>query len=121
MKDDRLYLVHMLETARKVQTKVENLQRQDYDANEDLRLALTHLLQMIGEAARQVSDVARQKMPEIPWPQVVVMRHRIVHEYMDVDLNIVWTVATQEMAPLIRVLEKVIDPRLLEPDAELDI
>ena len=53
---DLVYVGHMLDMARKAVGKIQNLSRQAYDADENLRLALIHLIQVIGEAARQVSQ-----------------------------------------------------------------
>jgi len=105
MKDDRIYLTHMLEAARKVTQRVQSLTRNGFDADEDVQLALAHLLQTIGEAARLVSDATRQQTPLIPWHQITGMRHRIVHDYLNIDLNIVWDTSTHSIPPLIAQLE----------------
>ena len=54
-KDDAVYVGHMLDVARKVLAKTDGIEKADFDADENLRLALTHLLQIIGEAATRVS------------------------------------------------------------------
>jgi uncharacterized protein with HEPN domain len=54
LKDDELYLSHMLETARKAANKVRGISRAVYDEDENLHLALAHLVQILGEAARHV-------------------------------------------------------------------
>ena len=84
-KDDLVYLGHMYDTALKAWHKIAGKSRVDYDANEDLRLALAHLVQIIGEAARRVSAQTRQQHSHIPWNEIVGMRHKIVHDYMNVD------------------------------------
>jgi uncharacterized protein with HEPN domain len=53
-KDDELYLYHMLETARKAANKTRGIRREVYDEDETLRLALAHLVQILGEAARHI-------------------------------------------------------------------
>jgi uncharacterized protein with HEPN domain len=77
-------------------------------ANDVLQLALTHLVQIVGEAAREVSPQGRALLPQIPWHQVVGMRHRIVHDYTNVDLNILWDVVGQNLPPLIVALKSVL-------------
>ena len=64
--DDRVYLRHMLEMAREARLLVQDKTRADFDRDEVLRLALRHLLQIIGEAANQVSPDYRGTHPEIP-------------------------------------------------------
>jgi uncharacterized protein with HEPN domain len=101
LKDDRLYLGHMLDTARRALRLARGKTRREYDGSEELRLALTHLLQVIGEAARRVSQEFRDAHPAIPWHAIVGMRHKVVHDYMGVDDDIVWRTVTQELEELI--------------------
>lgn len=109
-KDDSVYLGHMLDTATAAVRKVRDLAREDFDADENLRLALTHLIQTIGEAARQVSPGFQKGNPSIPWSKIVGMRHKVVHDYLQVDYDLVWDVATRELPPLIGALEKIVPP-----------
>ena len=73
---DLVYVGHMLDMARKAVTKTQELSRREYDADENLRLALIHLIQVIGEAARQVSVEFVNTHPEIPWANIIGMRQR---------------------------------------------
>ena len=109
-KDDLVYLGHMLDTARKAIAKTHGIQRADFDRDENLRLALAHLIQIIGEAARHVSDEARRKHPEIPWTAIIGMRHKVVHDYLEVDEDIVWDVVTADLPPIVTVLERIVSP-----------
>jgi uncharacterized protein with HEPN domain len=113
-KDDRLYLGHMLDAARRVVAKTSGIDREAFDQDEDRRLAVVHLLQTLGEAARRVSTDQRRAYPEIPWQDIVAMRHKIVHDYFQVDENIVWNVATAELPSLVPVLARLVPH---EPDA----
>ena len=106
-KDDLVYVGHMLDTARLAVHRVTGCQRQRFDSNNDLRLALAHLIQTIGEAARHVSPNFQEKHKTIPWAKVIGMRHKIVHDYMHVDYDLVWDVATLELPALIDALTKV--------------
>lgn len=109
-KDDMVYFGHMLDTARKVAERTRGLTRERFNANEDLRLALAHLVQVIGEAARRISDEGRLAHPEIPWRQIMGMRHKIVHDYMDIKESILWEVVTKDMPPLLSALERIVPP-----------
>ena len=64
--DDVVYVGHMLDLSRKVAAKMAGVRREKFDEDENLRLALAHLLQTIGEAARRVSREFQQAHPEIP-------------------------------------------------------
>lgn len=109
-KDDRVYLGHMLDMARKAIAKTQGIQRADYDQDENLRLALAHLIQIIGEAARQVSAELQRKHPEIPWSAIIGMRHKVVHDYLEVDEDIVWDVVTADLPSIVTALERIVPP-----------
>ena len=72
-KDDAPYLGHMLEMALKATSRVRDRTRGEFDADEDLRIVLTWLIQVIGEAANRVSRETRDAHPEIPWAQSIGM------------------------------------------------
>lgn len=105
-KDDRVFLNHMRDHARKAIGLCAGQSRADFDADETLRLALIYLLQIIGEAASRVSRKTKEKHPEIPWQGVVGMRHRLVHGYFQVDEDVVWKTVTTELQPLLTTLER---------------
>jgi uncharacterized protein with HEPN domain len=109
-KDDLVYIRHMLDLARMVIAKVDGIDRAVFDHDENLRLALVHLIQTIGEAAARVSNDFRNDHSEIPWKTIVGMRHRIMHDYMDVNFDLVWDVATSDMSPLKTQLEAIVRP-----------
>ncbi len=106
-KDDSVYVGHMLDTALKAVSLLKGKTRQSYDSDETLRLALAHLIQVFGEAARRVSGVFQQAHPEIPWEEIVGMRHKIVHDYLELDEDIVWQVVTVDLAAMIEILDRV--------------
>jgi uncharacterized protein with HEPN domain len=68
-RDDAVYVGHMLETARKAIEKVERKSRKDFDADENLRLALADPIQIIGEAASRVSLAFQEGHTEVPWSE----------------------------------------------------
>jgi uncharacterized protein with HEPN domain len=65
-KDDLVYAGHMLDTARAVVGKIHDLDRETFDRDDNLRLAVTHLIQVIGEAAGRVSNEFRDKHQSVP-------------------------------------------------------
>jgi uncharacterized protein with HEPN domain len=114
-KDDLVYVGHMLDTARKALGKIRGKDRSEYDRDENLRLAVTHLIQIIGEAARRVSPEFRQAHAEVPWADIIGMRHVVVHDYLRVDEDIVWQVASADLPQLVAVLEPIVAPEETQP------
>jgi uncharacterized protein with HEPN domain len=107
---DLVYVGHMLDMARKATDKTSGLARDAYDRDENLRLALTHLVQVIGEAARHISREFCDEHPEIPWTEIVGMRHKVVHDYLGVDEDIVWQVVTDDLPKLVTALVRLTTP-----------
>jgi uncharacterized protein with HEPN domain len=71
----------MRDYAQKALAMVEGQTREDLDRDEKLRLALTHLVELVREAASQVPAGVRKGYPEVPWTKAIAMRHRLVHGY----------------------------------------
>jgi uncharacterized protein with HEPN domain len=71
-------------------------------------LALTRLLEIMGEAASRVPVEARIRYPEIPWVQMVGMRNRLIHGYDAVDFDILWQTVIEDLPPLIAALEGIV-------------
>ena len=67
-----------------------------------------HHLQIIGEAATKLSERLRAEYPEVPWDQLVGMRHVLVHGYFHVDLDVVWAVLEKDLAPLRQSIETIL-------------
>ena len=109
-RDDTVYVGHMLDTVRDALRRVGGLSRQQFDADANLSLAVAHLVQTVGEAARRVSTAFQEQHPEIPWSKVIGMRHKVVHDYMSVDFDIVWDVVTLEFPTLAAHLERLVPP-----------
>lgn len=109
--DDAVRLKHMLEAAQKAVRLVKGKQRADFDADETLILAITRLLEIVGEAANGVSAALREAHPHIAWKEIIGARHHLIHGYFDVDYDIVWQILTSDLPPLISELEKIIERR----------
>jgi len=110
-KDDDVRLRHMLDSARDVVDFSRGRSRVDLDSDRKLVLALVKAVEIIGEAAYQITAETRARLPEIPWDDLVGMRHRLVHAYFDVNLDILWRTATEDVPALLRVLERIPLPR----------
>jgi uncharacterized protein with HEPN domain len=107
--DDRVYLRHMLDMAKKAQELAGKKSREEFERDEVLRLALRHLLQIVGEAASRLPRDFRAGNPDIPWDEIVGMRHRVVHDYLGIDDEVVWTTVVQDLPSLVELLERKLD------------
>jgi uncharacterized protein with HEPN domain len=107
-KDSLTRLRHMLDFARKAVKFTRGKQRSDLDSNEMLAMATIHLVEMLGEASRNITPELQQSYPEVPWEAISGTRNRLAHGYMDIDLDIIWTIVTQDLPPLIKHLRHIL-------------
>jgi len=98
----------MLDFSQKAVKFNKGQSRAELDSNEMLAMATIHLVEVIGEASRSVSDTLREKHPEIPWEAISGTRNRLAHGYIDVDLDIIWTIVTKDLPLLIRQLRRLL-------------
>ncbi|MGI8824602.1 MAG: HepT-like ribonuclease domain-containing protein [Chloroflexota bacterium] len=105
--DDLIRIQHMLDYAERAMRYAEGRQRPDLDDNDILALALTRCVEIIGEAASQVTHNFREGHPDVPWTELVGMRNRLIHAYVDVNLNILWATVTEDLPQLVPVLRSI--------------
>ncbi len=107
---DDAYLLDMLLAARRVRQYTQGVTWERFQNDDLLQNAVMRLIQIIGEAARRVSPECQKAHPEIPWQQIVGMRHRLVHDYFHIDPERVWEVIEEDLPALIPLLEPLIPP-----------
>jgi len=98
----------MLDYARKAVHFADERTQADFNRDELLRLAITRLIEIIGEAARRVSSEFQASHPEIEWFSIISARNRLTHGYDLVDYDIVWEIVRDDLPPLIVQLEKLV-------------
>ena len=90
LKDDEIRLRHMLDAARKAISFARNRVRGDLEIDRQLVLSLVKDIEIVGEAAAQITEVTRVALWDIPRAQIVAMRNRLVHAYFSVNLDVAW-------------------------------
>jgi uncharacterized protein with HEPN domain len=106
--DDLVLLRHMLDHAVEAVSLIEGHDRESLNHDRLLELAITRLIEVIGEAASHVSKVGEARYASIPWRQITGMRHRLIHGYSEVDKDVLWKTATTDLPPLIAALTNVL-------------
>jgi len=66
-------------------------------------------IEIIGEAANQISESARSKLENIPWQDIIAMRHRMVHAYFEINLDILWQTVRSDLPHLLETLKQYVD------------
>ena len=105
---DALYLRHMLDAIDRVIEATQRVTREDFNGEWMIQDAIVHELQILGEAAGRVSRELTDRHPEVPWRQVTGLRHKIVHDYFAVDLDVVWDTATLDVPAIRPVVETLL-------------
>lgn len=109
---DSAYLLDIVLAARLARSYVAGKTRQEFDADRQCQDAVVRRLEIIGEAATHVSPAARAALPMVPWRQMMGMRNRMIHQYNQIDLDVVWDTVANDLPPLIANLSAVL------PEAE---
>ncbi len=108
-RSDNIRLRHMLDAAHEAVAFALDRARADLEDDRQLVLALVKDIEIMGEAAYQVTQTARQLVPGIPWDDIIGMRHRLVHAYFDINLDILWRTVQDDLPPLIVELERIFE------------
>lgn len=110
MRRDEAYLLDMLIAAREATSLISGLTREQFEESRLHQLAIIKSLEIVGEAAANVSETTRAAHPDVPWPEIIGMRHRLVHAYFEVDMEKVWTTVHTDIPPLINAIEPLVPP-----------
>lgn len=110
MKKDLQFLLDMLQSAELIVRYTAECSREEFISNIQLQDSVIRRLLVIAEAAKRVSVTTRQNLTSISWKEINGMRNRLVHEYDNINFNIVWNVVSQEMPILIKELKSQVPP-----------
>ena len=99
----------MVESIEKIENYVSNLSYEDFLLDWKTKDAVVRNLEIIGEAANRIPEEIRIKYDDIPWSQVVGLRHRLIHGYFVVDYEIVWHIVTNELPDLKIKIKRILD------------
>ena len=105
---DRIRIRHMLDAAAEAQEFAKGRSADDLRADRILLLALVKEIEIIGEAATQLSEECRSSGPDIPWALIRGMRNRLIHAYADVNAGLVWSTVNTDLPELVRTLETLL-------------
>ena len=109
MKDDKTYLLHICEAIEKIERYISTVDFDGFSDNDMMIDAVVRELEIIGEAARNLSDSFQEEHSEIPWHKIRAMRNTLIHEYFGVNLKVVWDTCKNDIMVLKTFIEKVLN------------
>lgn len=107
-RDPLVTLRQMRDHAAEAVALVAHRRRRDLDTDRVLMHALTRLVEVVGEAASRVPRELQAKHDAIPWADVIGMRHRLIHSYDQVDLDVLWATLDDDLRTLIKQLDRIL-------------
>ena len=107
-RDASLLLQDILDCVKNIDRYTNGLDHEAFEKDRKTIDAVVRNLEIIGEAANSLPTSYREGHGEIEWPQIVGLRNRIIHEYFDVDLDIIWFIIENELAQLKTKIEKLL-------------
>ena len=106
--EDKIRLQHMLDAALEIQQYALSSTRDNLDFDRKLVHSIVRLLEIIGEAASQISKQLKDETPSILWPILIGMRNRLIHAYFSINLDVVWSTSIEDIPPLIEEISNIL-------------
>ncbi len=106
--DDTIYLQYILESITRIEEYLEGIDKATFDEVHLLQDGIIRQLQIIGEATSRISPGLSERYPDVPWSNIVGMRHKIVHDFFEIDLDVVWVTATERVPKLKEQLQQLL-------------
>lgn len=111
-KGDKEILRAIRNTACMALSFAEGRTRNDFSEDLQLLLAVVKVIEIVGEAANKISKQGRQMLPDVPWSDIIAMRHKLSHVLAvdSIDVGIIWQTVQEDLPPLIALLERAVPP-----------
>ncbi len=106
---DETYLAHIVDAIDTIHEYVGDMSRNEFLDDEKTQDAVIRQFEIIGEAAKQLSEEVYEEMDTVPWQDVAKMRDRLIHGYFDVDDEIVWETIQKDLPGLLDEIERFLD------------
>lgn len=111
MKDDNIYIDHIFHSIDRIKSYLKDKDYQSFSQDFLTQDAVVRQLEIIGEATKRISREFRDNYPQVPWSDMAGMRDILIHDYIDVDTDIVWKTASESIPELEGLLRSLIRNR----------
>jgi uncharacterized protein with HEPN domain len=107
MKDDKIYVEHILQSINRINSYLAGKDYKSFTNDFLTQDAVVRQLEIIGEATKRISKDLRKLNPQVPWSDMAGMRDILIHDYLEVDTDIVWKTATESIKDLKYLLQNL--------------
>lgn len=107
MKDDVIYVDHIILSIKHILSYTKDVSKEEFAKNTLIQDAVIRNFEIIGEATKKVSSDFKQVNYEIPWKEMAGMRARLIHDYIGVDIQVIWDTIEQDLPVLQKLLKGI--------------
>jgi uncharacterized protein with HEPN domain len=107
MKDDTIYIEHILQSIKNILDYTKDISKAEFAKTTLIQDAVIRNFEVIGEATKKVSSDFKQIHHEVPWKEMAGMRDKLIHDYIGVDIQVIWETVEKDLPVLLKLLKEV--------------
>ncbi len=107
MEKDKQALIDILKATRQIISYSEDIKKQDLQQDDEKQAAILYRMIIVGEATKRLSAEFRQQYPMIPWREMAGLRDVVIHDYDELDFDILWNVIQVNLPEILPQLQLI--------------
>ncbi len=108
-RDEQEHVEDIRDAAQKALAFVRGMTYEAFLADDKTAYAVVRALEILGEATKRIPQSIRDRHPEVPWRAMAGIRDKLIHDYVNVNLEVVWKTVTEDLPALLPLIQHVLD------------
>jgi len=104
---DKIFIQHIFENIKDIKVFTKDVSKEELEENKEKLKAVVRSVEIIGEAAKNLSKDFKKKTAEIPWKEIIGTRDIFIHHYFGIDIDVLWKIITEDLPKLEKQLIKL--------------